>query len=529
MAASLQKGRKYTFPDDISSADFDPGFVWGTATSAYQIEGAVLEGGRQPSVWDTFCLKKAGAIDNEDNGNNAINAYYKTKEDVQLMKKLGLKAYRFSLSWSRILPGGKLRLGINQEGVDYYNNLIDELKRNEIEPFVTLWHWDTPNALEEDYLGFLNEQIIDDFADYAEFCFWEFGDRVKHWITLNEPHSYASSGYGYGIHAPGRGGPQVDPELLAGNNLGTRSNDIVAPRSFDNNGVGDAATEPYIVAHNLLLAHAAAADIYKKGFQGSQGGVIGITLNQQFNEPLNAKSMVDQMAADRAMDFIFGWYMEPLFSGKYPDTMRELVGDRLPEFINNEPELLKNSYDFIGLNYYTARYATTAEPTDVVSYLTDSNVHQTEVGLDGELIGPEGGVDWFYSYPLGIYKSLMQLKDKYGNPLVYITENGYADAMDIKLKIEEARIDNERIVYYNTHLQNVLRAIGDDCNVKGYFAWSMMDNFEWHKGYSVRFGLFYVDYTHGKYTRYPKHSAIWFKKFLNPPVQEEKLGEGDAN
>ncbi|CAH1424031.1 unnamed protein product [Lactuca virosa] len=443
MEATLQKGRKYSFPNDITSADFEPGFVWGTATSAYQIEGAVLEGGRQPSVWDTFCLTKSGAIDNEDNGNNAINAYYKTKEDVQLMKKLGLKAYRFSFSWSRILPGGKLRLGINQEGVDYYNNLIDELKRNEIEPFVTLWHWDTPNALEEDYLGFLDKQIIDDFADYAEFCFWEFGDRVKHWITLNEPHSYASSGYGYGIHAPGRG------------------------------GVGDAATEPYIVAHNLLLAHATAADIYKKGFQESQGGVIGITLNQQFNEPLNQRNLVDQMAADRAMDFIFGWYMEPLFS--------------------------------------------------------DSNVHQTEVGLNGELIGPEGGVDWFFSYPLGIYKSLMQLKDKYGNPLVYITENGYADAMDNKLKIEEARIDNERIVYYNTHLQNVLRAIGDGCNVKGYFAWSMMDNFEWHKGYSVRFGLFYVDYTHGKYTRYPKHSAIWFKKFLNPPAQEEKLREGDGN
>lgn len=512
MEASLQ-GRKYNFPNVISRRDFKSDFVWGSATSAYQIEGAAFEGGRHPSIWDAFCLKRPEAIVNGDNGNLGTAAYYKTKQDVQMMKKLGLTAYRFSFSWSRIFPGGKASMGVNQEGVDYYNNLINELLANGIQPYVTLFHWDTPNALEEDYLGFLSEKIIEDFVHYAEFCFWEFGDRVKHWITLNEPHNYSAAGYAYGFFAPGRGGYQTTLALASGNNVGFRQSALRA-RSFDNQRLGNAATEPYIVTHNLLLAHAAAAEVYNKGFKDSQKGVIGITLNHQWNMPLDPNSVEDQAAADRAMDFIFGWFMEPLYSGKYPQTVIQNVKERLPKFTEEQSKSLMKSYDFIGINYYTSRFATTAQPTDVISHTTDINVHQQPEDINGNLIGPQGGVDWFYSYAPGFYHCLMQVKTKYGDPLMFITENGYADRADNQKKIEVARIDHERVEYYSTHLESVRDAIRDGCKIDGYFAWSLMDNFEWDSGYSVRFGIFYVDYAHGNHTRYPKYSAIWFKKFL---------------
>ncbi|KAI3510940.1 hypothetical protein L1887_18081 [Cichorium endivia] len=390
MEATLKENLTYSFPDDISSGDFEPSFVWGAASSAYQIEGAAFEGGRQPSIWDAFCLKNPGAIENGDNGNKAINAYYKTKEDVQSMKKMGLKAYRFSISWSRILPGGKLSMGINQEGVDYYNDLINELISNGIVPYATLFHWDTPNALEEEYMGFLSDLIVPDFVDYAEFCFWEFGDRVKHWITLNEPYTYAAFGYAYGTMAPGRGGTNTELEqvLASGSNLGNRSRNGLA-RAFDNKGAGDPATEPYEVAHNLLLCHGHTVKLYRERFKESQGGIIGITLNTQFYEPLDPTSQDDIDAANRAIDFIFGWFMEPIYSGNWPQTMIDNVTNgRLPVITSEQADLLIGSYDFLGLNYYTAQYATNAPYKVVVSYLTDSNVHQ-QPDRNGVPIGPK--------------------------------------------------------------------------------------------------------------------------------------------
>ncbi|KAI3501485.1 hypothetical protein L1887_29355 [Cichorium endivia] len=350
MEATANMGRTFSLAQNlVHSDDFKPDFVWGVATSAYQIEGAASEGGRGQSIWDVFCRNYPDAIVNGDNGNNGTNSYYKYKEDVQMMKTMGVNAYRFSISWTRIFPGGRPTNGVNKEGVDYYNNLINELILCGITPYITLFHWDTPETLEEEYMGFLSEKIIYDFTTYAGFCFWEFGDRVKNWITINEPQSYASGGYANGTFAPGRG----------------------------KDGVGDPGTEPYIVAKNLLLSHASAVDLYRKRFQKRQGGKIGITLNAAFYEPLNPEKQEDKDAAIRAIDFFFGWFMEPLFSGKYPGAMIKYVtGGRLPEFTVEQANLIKGSYNFLGLNYYTSYYATTTKASQVPSYETDSVVHQ---------------------------------------------------------------------------------------------------------------------------------------------------------
>ncbi|KAL8225788.1 hypothetical protein R6Q57_018345 [Mikania cordata] len=343
-------------------------------------------------------------------------------------------------------------------------------------------------------MGFLSDKIIYDFVNYAEFCFWEFGDRVKHWTTLNEPHSYVQKGYAMGTHAPGRGG-EGEP--------------------------GNPATEPYIVGHNLLLSHSNAVMLYRQRFQDSQGGTIGITLNTKFYEPLNPDLKDDIDAALRGIDFMLGWFMEPLFSGKYPNTMiQNVTNNRLPKFTNEQSKLLMGSYDFLGLNYYVSQYATTAPATNIVSLLTDSKVLEQPDNLNGIPIGIQGGLDWLYSYPPGFYKLLVYIKNTYGDPLIYVTENGWVDKTDNTKTVEQARVDSERIDYHNKHLQHLQYAISAGVRVKGYFVWSLMDNFEWEEGYSARFGLIYIDFKGGKYTRYPKNSAIWYKHFLG---YDEKL------
>ncbi|XP_058748878.1 beta-glucosidase 12-like [Vicia villosa] len=479
---------------DVSSLNrtsFPKGFLFGTASSSYQYEGAAKEGGRGPSIWDTFTHKFPDKIRDKSSGDIAVDQYHRYKGDISIMRNMNLDAYRFSISWSRILPKGHLNGGINQEGVKYYNNLIDELLANGLQPFVTLFHWDLPQTLEDEYGGFLSPLIAKDFQDYAELCFNKFGDRVKHWITLNEPYTYSLGGYASGFFAPGRCSKWLSPNCTG----------------------GDSGKEPYLVSHHQLLAHAAVVDLYKNNYQESQKGVIGITLVSNWFIPFS-DSKLDQNAAERAVDFMFGWFMEPLTTGKYPQSMRSLVGKRLPEFSKKQARLLKGSFDFLGLNYYTSNYATNAPQlkNSKPNYNTDSHANLT-TERNGIPIGPKAASNWLYVYPKGIQELLLYVKKMYNNPLIYITENGVDEFNDPTLSLEEALIDTFRIDYYYRHLYYIKSAIRNGVNIKGYFAWSLLDNFEWSSGYTVRFGINFVDYKNGL-KRYQKLSAKWFENFL---------------
>ncbi|KAK9154605.1 hypothetical protein Sjap_002085 [Stephania japonica] len=351
----------------FNRSSFRKDFLFGAASSAYQYEGAANESGRGPSIWDTFTHKYPGKIRDGSNGDVADDSYHLYKQDVGLVKDIGFDAYRFSISWSRVLPKGKLSGGVNREGIQYYNNLINELLSKGIKPFATLFHWDLPQALEDAYSGFLSPLIVNDFQDYAELCFKEFGDRVKDWITFNEPWTFSHGGYTTGAHAPGRCSSWVE------NNCST----------------GDSGREPYIVAHHQLLAHAAAVKLYREIYKESQKGIIGITLVVNWIVPYS-DNRTSKAATQRAIDFMLGWFMDPLTHGSYPSTMKSRVGVRMPDFTEEQIHMVNGSFDFIGLNYYTANYAAYAPPPkdDRKSYDTDANVLLT-TERNGVPIGPQ--------------------------------------------------------------------------------------------------------------------------------------------
>ncbi|XP_019168143.1 PREDICTED: beta-glucosidase 12-like [Ipomoea nil] len=472
----------------FNRTSFPPHFIFGTASSAYQYEGAARVGGRGLSIWDTYTHKHSERILDHNNGDVAVDFYHRYKEDIKLMKDEGLDGFRFSISWSRILPYGKLSKGINKEGIAFYNNLINELLVKGIKPIVTLFHWDLPQALEEEYLGFLSPKIVEDFKDYAEICFKEFGDRVKVWATLNEPWSFASVGYDSGKFAPGRCSSWMD-----------NINGCPTP--------GNSATEPYIVAHHLLLAHAAAAQLYTQKYKK---GDIGIVLVSNWFVPYS-KTASDAEAAQRALDFMFGWFMHPLARGEYPKSMRTIVGNRLPEFTSEEAKMVKGSFDFLGLNYYTANYAANIPSPSMVnlSYSTDSRANLTNE-RNGKLIGARTGIG-LSIVPKGLTELILYVKKNYNNPVIYITENGMSDANITE--VQQGVNDTLRVHFYHSHLLAIKAALMDGANVKGFFAWSFLDNFEWTFGYTQRFGINYINYK-DNLKRYPKHSALWFKKFL---------------
>ncbi|KAK8967633.1 Beta-glucosidase 12 [Platanthera guangdongensis] len=500
----------------LGRGSFPKDFLFGASTSAYQIEGAVNEGGRGPSIWDSFTHEFPEKIADGSNGDVACDSYHRYKEDVQLLKNLGLDAYRFSISWSRILPTGRGK--VNEEGVRYYNNLINELLDNGILPFVTLFHWDLPQALHDEYGGFLGDKIAEDFKNYADVCFREFGDRVKHWITINEGKMFTTLGYGAGVHAPGR---CTDGLEIEGAGI------LHCP-------FGDSLREPYIVAHNIHRAHAEAVHVYREKYQFKQNGKIGITQVSHWFVPID-DSPLSKDAQSRALQFNIGWFMDPLKFGDYPLTMRSLVGERLPYFTPEETQKLLNSYDFIGVNYYTARYARSLPlPKDFksTSYIDDSRVEETRVNLDGIPIDHAEPGSWINVHPRGLRELLLYIKERYDSPTIYITENGVMEQDNKKLPLKLALTDTHRSEYLTLHIHELQEASRLGVDVRGYFTWSLLDNFEWHDGFKSRLGLHFIDFynTHKAHLqenekdegssppnlrRIPKQSTIWFKRFLS--------------
>ncbi|CAH9147613.1 unnamed protein product [Cuscuta epithymum] len=480
----------------LTRKSFPPGFLFGASGSAYQFEGAASEDGRRPSMWDTYSKDHPERILDHTTGDVAIDFYHRYKEDIELMKYEGMDAFRFSISWSRVLPYGKLSKGINQHGITFYKNLIDEIIAKGIVPMVTIFHWDVPQALEDEYQGFLSPHIVDDFRDFADLCFREFGEKVKLFATINEPWTFSSKGYDSGDFAPGRCSPFMNPTAGC---LG-----------------GDSATEPYIVGHHIILAHAAAAKVYREKYQATQKGKVGIVLVSHWFEPYSS-TPEDKKAAQQAIDFMFGWTLHPLTYGDYPKSMRTLVGDRLPKFTSDQSEMAKGSLDFLGLNYYTARYAKyISSPNKVnISYTYDSLANLTSE-KNGKLIGAATGSTEFFVVPSGLQKLLLYTKNNYKNPIIYITECGMS-SLGVTSIVKEGVNDTERVDFYNSHILAVKHAIGLGAKVEGFFAWSFFDNYEWSSGFTSRFGLNFIDYENGL-KRFPKKSALWMKKFLQQDI-----------
>ena len=406
---------------------------------------------------------------------------------VALMAKLGLKNYRFSIAWPRLLPNGTLSGGINQKGVAFYHQLIDELRAHGIEPFVTLFHWDLPDALQTPTLrGWLDRAIVPLFRAFAELCFREYAGKVKYWTTFNEAWTFTVLGYGTGSKAPGE--PYTD--------------------------IG---RYPYLAGHNVLLAHAEAVEAFRANEDVARlGGRIGITNNCDWNEPASS-APEDISAAERANEFWLAWFADPIWLGHYPASMVRKLGSRLPTFTAAESAKLKGSADFFGLNHYGSQFASASPTPDDYDqpggtspmYWADYEARQFHTESM-----PRAASVWLYSVPWGLRKLLNWVDRRYSPALgggrlpIYVTENGWSTPGDEPWR--EGVVDDGRVLYYANYTGEVQRAINEDgVNVKGYFAWSLMDNFEWERGFSERFGLVYTDFETQE--RHIKMSARWYQ------------------
>jgi len=410
---------------------FPAGFVWGAATASYQIEGAVTAEGRGESIWDRFA-HTPGRIWNGDTGDVACDHYHLYREDVRLIAELGLDAYRFSIAWPRVVPDGSG--AVNQAGLDFYDRLVDELLEHGIEPYPTLYHWDLPQAL-EDAGGWPVRATAEAFARYAEVVAERLGDRVRHIATLNEPYVVAELGYGVGSHAPGRTEP--DAALAA--------------------------------AHHLLVAHGLAAAALRSAAPGVE---VGIVLNFHPKHPATTH-MLDQEAAIVAHDRLNRWYLDPIGGHGYPEEAVRSAGWRREEVQDGDLELIASPIDFLGVNYYCRHLVR----SPFLPALASPDGHeQTEMGWE--------------VYPAGLLEVLEFAASRTGDLPLYVTENGAAYPLDAR----DPTSDPDRVSFLERHFEAALTAIERGLPLRGYFVWSLLDNFEWPHGYSYRFGIVHVDF-----------------------------------
>jgi beta-glucosidase len=471
----------------VAASRLPKSFFWGGAVASYQVEGAFDEDGRSPSIWDTFSKLPNKTIDGST-GDVSIDQYHRYQEDFNILKDLGADTYRMSISWSRLIPGGIAGTQINSKAVQHYRNVFDALLKLNIEPYVTLYHWDLPQVLHDSYGGFLDtEKFNRDFEYYASTCFELFGDQVKNWMTFNEPHTYCKLGFGgNGIHAPGR-----------------CSNRETCPE-------GDSGTEVWRCGHSTLIAHANAVNIYRKQFQAKQKGKIAIVINSDWLEPLTT-SQADKDAANRGMDFMLHWLVDPILgNGDYPKSMKRQLGKRLPQFTKEQSLLLRGSVDYIGLNHYTSAFVSANKSSIIPKTDLDGHTVTSRVDINGTLIGRRAKSSWLYGVAWGFKKLLVHIKNRYNNPELIITEQGWSTA-DYD---DEAIHDTSRVQYYQSYLESMVSAMLEEgCNIKGYFAWSLCDNFEWAQGYTERFGIVHVDFHTQKRTI--KDSARFLSDYFN--------------
>ena len=414
----------------INSKMLKKEFIYGVATASFQIEGAADK--RLPCIWDTFCAKENTVADGS-NGDIACDHYNRWNEDIELIDSLGVDAYRLSISWPRVITeSGEL----NPEGVEFYLNILKELKKRNIKAFVTLYHWDLPQHL-EDNGGWLNRETSYKFAQYVHLITVAFGDLVHSYATLNEPFCSAFLGYEIGVQAPGK----------VGREFGKKA------------------------AHHLLLAHGLAMSVLAKN---SPNTLNGIVLNFTPAYAVDDKNE-NILAASFADDYYNQWYIKPIFDGKYPEILQELPDNCHPEIHPGDMEIISHSVDFLGINFYTRSV-----------YKASDDDYFEELPATGKLTD----IGWEV-YPQAFTELLQSLNERYDLPPIYITENGAA--INDKI-VDNEVVDQDRIDYYQEHLLAVNDAIESGVNIQGYFAWSLMDNFEWAEGYLKRFGIVYVDY-----------------------------------
>jgi beta-glucosidase len=431
---------------------FPGDFVWGAATSAYQIEGATEADGRGASIWDTFCATP-GKVRNGDSGAIACDSYHRYGLDIGRMQELGLDAYRFSIAWPRVLPEG--RGGVNEAGLDFYDRLVDDLLAAGIRPFVSLYHWDLPQAL-ENAGGWPSRATAEAFGEYVEIVARRLGDRVGDWLTQNEPYCVSWLGYALGLHAPGR------TELPA----------AVA------------------AAHHVLLSHGLAVEALRRESPGSE---VGIVLDSWPVYPASDDPR-DVEAAREADGFRNRLFFDPVLRGTYPEDVLEKLGDSPLPVRDGDLAAISAPIDFVGLNNYS-RTIVEADPEGRPQNVTNG--------------GPTTEMGWEI-YPNGIFDVLSRLHREYGVQKLYVTENGGAFP-DVLL--HDGRVeDRDRIDYLHKYLGAVGRAVAEGIPVRGYFVWSLLDNFEWAYGYSRRFGLLYVDYS--TLERVPKSSFYWYRDLI---------------